>query len=379
MSKDDKKQFDAFKRLSKVTPKSSTSLFQTPVFKAVLGLCLLFVLISYVSSGSQAKAQANNETNSSKTTTSTLNQNLAYLSQLKEKQTNDRRLEEQRLRHELEVAQNAPVSIPTNSTDNIPKIDRALQARMKAETTFINVDYKDQVNLASVTNQQTITQSVVSSSDKNSQFINQNNQVGLVKAYKLQQPNYTLASGELIEATLETAINSQLPGMVRAIVSRDIYSLNGKRLLIPKGAGLIGQYATGQIGQSQNRILITWTRVQLSNGVMAMLNSPSTDSLGRAGLGADNINHHFLQRFGTSALFSVLGAYTANSGVNGMDGYNSASLYRMSLAQSFQKTASDTLNKNANTPPTLNIHQGHKINVFVARDINFYDAMREVV
>ena len=95
--------------------------------------------------------------------------------------------------------------------------------------------------------------------------------------------------------------------------------------------------------------------MQLPNGIIATINSPSTDNLGRSGSEASAIDHYFVERFGVSLLFSILGAYTANAGVNGQDNFNSTSLYRMSLVQSLQSAARDSMQRNLNIPPTLKV------------------------
>ncbi len=380
----DEVQADSLAAFSEVTPRKKASLLQTPVFKVIAGLCLLFVVLGYFSQHAKSKSISEGSHPDSKNHNATLNQNLAHLSALKEADAKIEQEEQDSLRHQLKEAQKRRQQREAYRSERSgkvplypnPKVDTAMQGRMRAETNFINVDYSGQQGIAAMSNTETQADTVLAGSDANSQFINKDNSIGFAKAGRLAHPDYTLTAGELIEATLETAIDSQLPGMVRALTRRDVYSLDAARVLIPKGSHLIGQYATGNMGATQSRVLIAWTRVQLPNGVIATLNSPSTDTLGRAGLVADDINHHFLQRFGSSVLFSVLGAYTANAGVNGLDGYNSASQYRMSLVQSFQKTANDTINQNANIAPTLNIHQGHQINVFVARDISFYDVMK---
>ncbi len=181
----------------------------------------------------------------------------------------------------------------------------------------------------------------------------------------------TVPAGEMIPATLETAINSELAGMVRAITTRDIFALEGGKLLIPKGSTLVGQFNTA-ITQGQSRIFVVWNRLQMTNGVIVTLNSPGSDPIGRSGQAADYIDRHFFERFGSGALLSVLGAYTATSGVHGQDEYNSMSQYRMNIASSFQQAANQTLQQDMQTRPTLQINQGAAINVFVAHDLDFY-------
>lgn len=206
-------------------------------------------------------------------------------------------------------------------------------------------------------------------------FGNQAIEATSVQAQKVAHPDYTIASGEFIHAILETAINSDLPGMVRAVVSDPVYGYTGDQAIIPAGSRLIGQYNNGVL-QGQSRIMVMWSRVILPDGITVQLNSPGSDALGRAGQGADSINTHFWTQFGQAILLSIIGAGTANTDVSPTDGYNSASAYRMALAQSFQQSASQSVQQNANISPTMYLHQGANINVFVAHDLSFYQALK---
>lgn len=370
------KMKEVFARMSKVTPKGKLKFTQTTVFKVVIGISLVFLIFGYFSKSAESKEPQESNQNLTQTD-DTLNQNLAKLSALKHEEEVQKQKESEAIMiARLNKATHNYTSTPDGKKIGNPKfykdeppkrgMNRDLKQRMSAPTTFINVEYADN-QVASVTDANNI--------EKDNKFINKDNAIGFAKALKIEHPDFTLAAGEVIAATLESAINSQLPGMIRAITKRDIYSLNGRRKLIPSGSMLVGQYAASGIEPTQNRLLITWTRIQLPDGVIVTLNSPSTDSLGQSGSKADSVDTHFFERFGSSILFSVLGAYTANAGVNGYDNYNSASQYRMSIVESLQKTANDSLNKNTNLPPTLRINQGAEINVFVARDLSFYDVL----
>ena len=88
----------------------------------------------------------------------------------------------------------------------------------------------------------------------------------------------------MIRGVLETGIQSDLPGNVRASVSEDVYSFDGRRVLIPKGTMLTGEYRSGVV-RGQSRVLIIWTRMLRADGVSLMLGSYGTDNLGRSGLG----------------------------------------------------------------------------------------------
>ena len=193
----------------------------------------------------------------------------------------------------------------------------------------------------------------------------------VVTATKIAHPKSTIAQGELMQATLETAINSDLPGMVRAVLSYPVYAYVGEMPLLPAGSRLIGQYSSAASnGSASTRVFVIWNRVITPSGVSLMINSPGSDALGRAGMGADAINRHFWQRFGTAALLSIMGATAATAGVGQLDQPNSANLYQQSIAAAFQQSANASLSQNASIKPTLHIHQGNRLNVFVAHDLD---------
>ncbi|MDZ7628173.1 MAG: type IV secretion system protein VirB10 [Parvularculaceae bacterium] len=174
----------------------------------------------------------------------------------------------------------------------------------------------------------------------------------------------TVIEGTLIAGILETAINSDLPGFTRAIVSEDIRSFDGTEILIPRGSRIIGQYRSGlAIGES--RAFVVWTRLILPNGVAIKLSSPVTDTLGRAGLGG-KVDRHFVERFGSAILLSIIGAgaeiLAAESG--------NSSVVITSSAQAYG-VAQTALQSSVNIPPTVRIAQGSPIRIFVARDLIF--------
>ncbi len=203
-------------------------------------------------------------------------------------------------------------------------------------------------------------------------FLNNGSSILNVSASKLPHPDFTIVAGEMIAATLETAISSELPGMVKAILSRDVYSLTGSKLLIPKGSEVIGQFSA-QIKDGQSRALVIWQRILLPDGTIANINSPTTDGIGRSGLGASHINHHFLERFSASSLLSVLGVYGDISPMTN----NTQPSYQSLLKQSFYQQSSQDLSRHTEVKPTLSIHQGEAIHIFVAQDIDFYGVSHE--
>lgn len=179
--------------------------------------------------------------------------------------------------------------------------------------------------------------------------------------------------GRMIDAELETAINTDLPGQIRAIVSSPLYAEQGREPLVPPGSRLNGVYNSA-VRKGQVRVFAIWNRLIRPDGVEITLDSNASDALGRAGLTGETDNH-FGQIFGMSVLLSIIGAGAGNAGVSSDTGYNSADAYRREVQQSFAKTSDRVLEPYASIPPTNTVRQGERIKVFLNRDLDFCPLM----
>lgn len=197
----------------------------------------------------------------------------------------------------------------------------------------------------------------------------------IAKARPAPDLTYRILEGKIITAVLESALNSQLPGKVRAMVDYDIYSENGRKKLIPRGSRLIGEYNT-DIRNGQSRVFVAWPRLIRPDGVDIRLDSSATDNLGRAGV-EGTTETHFWRRFGNSVLLSLIGIGTSpevSSTGNGL-GITQQDLYRMGVLQSFSNTSSQILQQSINIKDTVLIDQGEPIKIFVAKDLDFTEAL----
>jgi type IV secretion system protein VirB10 len=173
----------------------------------------------------------------------------------------------------------------------------------------------------------------------------------------------------MIDAQLETAINTDLPGQIRAIVSSPLYAEQGRDALVEPGSRLNGVYNTA-IRKGQVRVFAIWNRLIRSDGTEITLDSGVTDALGRAGLEGETDNH-FAQIFGMSALLSIIGAGAGTYGITPEAQFNSADAYRREVQQSFARTSDRVLEPYVNLPPTTTVRQGERIKVFLNRDLDF--------
>ena len=194
-------------------------------------------------------------------------------------------------------------------------------------------------------------------------------------ARTLGDRNFLLTKGTFIEAVMETAMSSDLPGMIKALVTSDVYSTNGKVVLLERGTRLVGEFK-GQLRNGQARVFCLWTRAETPKGVIINLDSGAADALGRSGLDSD-IDNHWGLRLGAALLLStwsdllqaVIDSQRNYQGDNNYITYDNSS-------RAAQDMATEALRQYINIPPTLLKNQGDPVRVFVARDLDFKNVYR---
>jgi type IV secretion system protein VirB10 len=183
-----------------------------------------------------------------------------------------------------------------------------------------------------------------------------------VRATMVADRNLLLSAGTVIPCTLQTAINSTQAGFVSCVLNHDVYSENGRIVLLDKGTKVLGQYSGG-ITQGQARLFVLWTRALTPRGVAIDLGSPAADSLGRAGL-PGGVDTQFWARFGVGLVISVLedASSIASRAVAGQGTYTT---------QVPGTTAQTVLQNTMTIKPILKKNQGDTAAIFVAKDFDF--------
>jgi type IV secretion system protein VirB10 len=183
-----------------------------------------------------------------------------------------------------------------------------------------------------------------------------------VSARALPNARYLLPKGAFIDCTLETAIDSTLPGMTTCITATDTFSVDGKIVLLERGSKLVGE-TRGQVQQGSARVFVVWTEVRTPTGVVVPLDSPGTDELGRSGL-PGQVERHFWDRFGAAILISII-----DSGAQSLARPSGGTLIYSPTAS--QDVLTEVLKGTLEIPPTVLKSQGDRIQVLVARDLDF--------
>ena len=186
-----------------------------------------------------------------------------------------------------------------------------------------------------------------------------------VRAQILPTQRLLLAKGAFIDCTLETAIDSTLPGMTTCIMATDTFGVDGQVVLLERGTKLIGE-TRGQVQQGSARVFVLWNEARTPAGVIVPLASPGADELGRSGL-AGSVNNHFWQRFGAAMLVSMIDG-AVEGAVQSTRGGNGTVIVNPSTTQG---VLTEVLKGTVNIQPTVVKHQGDRIQVLVARDLDF--------
>jgi type IV secretion system protein VirB10 len=191
--------------------------------------------------------------------------------------------------------------------------------------------------------------------------------VAATAAGVLPDRRWLLPKGAFIDCTLETAIDSTLPGMTTCVTATDVWSADGSVVLMERGTKLVGE-TRGGVAQGQRRLFVLWSEARTPAGVSVSLDSPGTDALGRSGVTGD-VDTHFAARFGAAILISLIDAAAAAVVAAQSDGGGGVVI----APQGASDVMSEVLRSTVNIPPTIRVPQGERVSVLVARDVSFHE------
>src|ERR1700712_5177837 len=189
-----------------------------------------------------------------------------------------------------------------------------------------------------------------------------------VKASFLPDLDYLLKRGIIIPCVQKTKIVTTYSGMTSCNVTQDVYSADGRTLLVERGSEATGEQRTALM-QGQARIFVLWSRIDMPNGVTIPLDSPGSDSLGASGLEA-YVDNRFWDRFGGAIMVSLIGDF-GQAASNRSLGSGNNQIQFSNTSSAGQSLADDTLKNTVNIPPTAYSNQGSALNIFVVRDVDF--------
>ena len=188
-----------------------------------------------------------------------------------------------------------------------------------------------------------------------------------VSAGTLGNRSLVLAQGAKIDCAGDTAFDSTDAGISTCTVTKNVYSDDGRVLLIERGSQINSQYRSN-LSPGQKRVFVLSARIKTPNGVTVEIDSPAADALGRMGIDG-YIDNHWTRRIGAALMLGMTQdaiGYLATRGGN-----SNGSVVFENTQQQGNDMATRVLDSTINIPPTLTQSQGAEFTIVIARDLDF--------
>lgn len=187
-------------------------------------------------------------------------------------------------------------------------------------------------------------------------------------ASKRGDTTMVLSKGTTLPCVLKTKIDSTYKGFTTCQIAKDVYSANGRVLLLERGSTVFGEQNT-DIKQGQARVAVLWSRIETPKGVSVDIDSPAAGQLGQMGIEA-KVNNHYWKRFGGAIMLSLVKDFSANVSTQlSKDGQSQETGSNTTSAT--ESMAEKALDNTINIPPTATINHGKLIQILVVRDVDF--------
>jgi type IV secretion system protein VirB10 len=191
-----------------------------------------------------------------------------------------------------------------------------------------------------------------------------------VAAGILGNRSLTLPKGTAFTCALKTKVISAVSGLVGCQVQRNVYSDDGRVLLIERGSHLDGEYRIASVRPGTVRIPVLWTRIRTPNGVTVDVESPGTGQLGESGIDG-YVDNRWGDRIGAAMLLSLIDDSVKLIIQNQANESNADTIVLPSTTANTSKLAEKVLESTINIPPLIYQNQGGIVGIYVARDVDF--------
>ncbi len=193
-----------------------------------------------------------------------------------------------------------------------------------------------------------------------------------VAAGLLGNRSLTLPKGTAFTCALKTRVVSAASGFVSCQVQRNVYSDDGRVLLIERGSHMDGEYRIASVRPGTVRIPVLWARIRTPNAVTVDIESPGTGPLGESGIDG-YVDNRWFERIGAAMLLSLIDdsvKLVIQDQANQKSG-SGDTIVLPSTTASTSKLAEKVLDSTINIPPLIYQNQGGIVGIYVARDVDF--------
>jgi type IV secretion system protein VirB10 len=180
----------------------------------------------------------------------------------------------------------------------------------------------------------------------------------------------TLPKGTAFTCALKTKVISAVSGLVGCQVQRNVYSDDGRVLLLERGSHLDGEYRIASVRPGTVRIPVLWTRIRTPLGVTVDIESPGTGQLGESGIDG-YLDNRWGERIGAAMLLSLIDDSVKLIIQSQANESNADTIVLPSTTANTSKLAEKVLESTINIPPLIYQNQGGIVGIYVARDVDF--------
>ena len=168
-----------------------------------------------------------------------------------------------------------------------------------------------------------------------------------------------IPEGSFLDAVLLTQLSGEFPGPVLAMVSVPLYSADRQRVLIPRGARVVGTASAVQ-NRDQSRLAVAFHRLLLPDGSWIDLEFAGLNQAGESAL-RDQVNRRYLSTFAAAGAVGALSGLT----LAGASPYG----LRAGVGQGLGGSAASMLDRYLNRLPEITIRAGHRLRVWLTADV----------
>ena len=165
--------------------------------------------------------------------------------------------------------------------------------------------------------------------------------------------------GSFLEAVLLTQLTGDFPGPVLAMVSVPFYSADRQRILIPRGARVVGTARAVQ-DPDQSRLAVAFHRLLLPDGSWIDLEFTGLNQAGEGAL-QDQVDRHYFSTFAAAGAVGVVSGLALAGG--------SPFGLRAGVGQGLGQSATSVLDRFLNRLPTITIRAGHRLRIWFTSDV----------
>lgn len=182
-------------------------------------------------------------------------------------------------------------------------------------------------------------------------------------------PLHPVLEGTLIDAVLTNRLDGSVAAPVNCLVTNPVYSHDGRHILIPAGARVLGQTNPVQTF-GETRLAVSFNRLVMPDGRTYRLDQfMGLNDIGDAGL-RDQVNQHYKSTFGASAavgLISGFAQYLGTAGLNRGSGDRTV-VITGGVGDAAAQSTAQVMNRYLNRPPSVTIREGHRVKIYVTND-----------